>query len=59
MNNDEDRLFAGFAVLAVLLPIVGIVQYFMWRQLTPNRANQVLVWSIIGAVINMSIILSG
>lgn len=46
-NNEEDKPSIGYNILGFLIPIVGLILYFSWKDKTPNKAKSILTWSII------------
>jgi pSer/pThr/pTyr-binding forkhead associated (FHA) protein len=56
-ENDyiNDQLGVGWGILAFLIPIVGFILYFIWKDRTPHRANQVGVVSLIAFAINLAV----
>ena len=43
-----DEMGAGWGILAFLLPLVGWILYFAWKNERPNAASQVAKWAWIG-----------
>ena len=43
----NDSLGAGWAILAVLIPLIGIIMYFVWKDETPKRANSILMIALV------------
>ena len=54
-NNVEDKPNIGFNILALFIPLVGLILYFSWRNTTPNRAKSILTFALIGWAINIGI----
>ena len=50
-----DELAVGWGILAFLIPLVGWILYFVWRNETPRRASQVAVWAWVGFAVNFII----
>lgn len=47
LNQDDDKASIGYNILAFLIPLVGFILYFMWKDKTPNKAKSILMWSAI------------
>jgi uncharacterized membrane protein YvbJ len=56
-TNVVDKNSIGYNILSFIIPIVGLVLYFMFKKETPIKAKGVLTWGIIGFVINLLILL--
>lgn len=56
--NNEDSAGVGWIILALLLPIVGFILYFVWKSNYPKKASHILVAAIIGFVVNFIILMS-
>lgn len=54
MSAANDKLDIGWGILAFLIPIVGIIMYFSWKDQTPNKAKSVLIVSLVS--IGLSVI---
>ena len=48
-----DELGVGWAILAFLIPLVGWIFYFVWKDETPRRASQVATWAWVGFGVNL------
>lgn len=57
-DNSETKLHPGFIVLAILIPLVGYIQYFTWKKEAPQKAQNIIVWAIVGTVLNLIILMS-
>src|SRR5574344_1355550 len=57
-SNDDDKPNLGFNILAVLIPLIGYILYFCWRNNTPNKAKSILIWSVVGSVVGFILIYS-
>lgn len=44
----QDTPSVGFNILALVIPIAGLILYFTWKDETPNKAKSVLTCAIIG-----------
>jgi len=51
-EKKEEPLNVAYMILALIIPIVGIIQYIVWKKEQPKKANSILPWAIVGAVIN-------
>ena len=49
--RSEDQPNAGFAILSFIIPIVGLVLYFVWNKEYPNKAKSCLKGLIAGVVL--------
>lgn len=48
-NNVEDKPNMALNLISLLLiPILGIILYFVWRKKTPIRAKSILTYALIG-----------
>ena len=47
-TNSEDKPNTGLNILALFVPIVGLVLYFTWKKDTPVRAKSILIFALIG-----------
>ena len=48
-TNVEDKPNMGLNIVALLLlPILGIILYFVWKKDTPIRAKSILTYALIG-----------
>jgi len=47
-SDAEDVSSTGLNVLSFLIPIVGIIMYFVYRDETPIKAKACLKWTLIG-----------
>ena len=52
-EKKEESLNPAYIILAILIPLIGIIQYFMWKKDQPKKANSVILWAIVGIVINL------
>ncbi len=52
-QNEEDKASIGYNILAFIIPLVGFILFFMWKDKTPNKAKSILMWSAIGFGIGM------
>ena len=50
-NNDSGSAWWG--ILALFMPTVGLIMYFVWRRKKPKTAKVMLVGTIIGFVLNI------
>ena len=53
----KDEVSIGMFVLCILIPLVGIINFFMYRKEFPKRSKTYLSWSI-GAMIGYYIFMS-
>lgn len=56
--RSETKLHPGLIILALLIPLVGYIQYFAWRKDTPQKAQNILIWAIVGSVLGLIIFMS-
>lgn len=56
-TTKSDGSALGFGVLSFVIPVVGLVLFFVWRKSNPKRAK-VIMWSAIAGFIFFSAILS-
>lgn len=48
-NNVEDKPNMGLNIVSLLIiPLLGIILYFVWRKETPIRAKSILTYALIG-----------
>ena len=47
-TNSEDKPNTGLNILALFVPIVGLVLYFTWKKDYPNKAKSILIFALIG-----------
>lgn len=54
VNSDpSDKLGFGWGLLALLVPIVGWVLYYQWKNIQPHKAKSICLVAWIGFVINL------
>jgi uncharacterized membrane protein YvbJ len=51
--NASDKAGIGWMILSFLLPIVGLILYFVWKSRFPHKAGQILAAAGVGFVINL------
>lgn len=51
----KDELGIGWGILSFIIPLIGLILYFAWKEKTPHRANQAGVAALIGFGINLII----
>jgi|GEM_PF-1336421 Uncharacterized conserved protein, contains FHA domain len=51
VNND--KLSIGWGILAFLIPLAGLIMYFVWKDETPSRANAAGIVGIISFILNI------
>ena len=57
-NNNEDEPSVGYNILGFIIPIIGLILYFSWKDKTPNKAKNILTWSAISFGIGLVYVLS-
>ncbi len=50
--SPDDASSFGFAFLSFLIPLLGIILYFVWRAEFPKKASSCLKGAITGIIIN-------
>ena len=45
---EDEKLSLGMRILSFLIPIVGIVYYFVKKSETPQKAKDALIWGLSG-----------
>ena len=53
--QDDDTPSIGLNILAFIIPLVGIILYFFYREKTPNKAKEILKWALISMAIGFVI----
>lgn len=43
----------GWSILSLLIPLVGFILYFIWKNSFSKKASQCLIWGSIGLVLNL------
>lgn len=56
-DNKYDRLGCWMWGLCILIPILGLILYFIWKEEYPEKARSVVKASIIGFSINLMLIM--
>ena len=51
--KEEDGPSGGFAVLGFLIPILGLILYFVWKNEYPQRANSIGKGALIGVIVSV------
>lgn len=49
--NPGDKPSIGLNILAFLIPLVGIIMYFVMKAQTPNKAKSIIKWTLISIVL--------
>ncbi len=49
--GQEDKLHIGLILLSFLIPIVGIVLFFIYRKQFPAKAKTTLIVGLIGMIV--------
>lgn len=49
--NPADKPSIGLNILAFLIPLAGIIMYFVMKGQTPRRAASIIKWTIISIVL--------
>lgn len=47
-TNSEDKPNTGLNILALFVPIVGLILYITWKKDYPNKAKSILIFALIG-----------
>ena len=55
---NEDIPSGGLNVLGFLIPIVGLIMYCVMHGQTPRKANQIGLFSLVGFIINLFLIMA-
>lgn len=57
-NEQSDGVAGDFwwGVLGFILPLLGLILYFVWREDKPERGKSIIVGSVIGLVLNAVIL---
>ncbi len=58
VSNNEDKPSIGYNILGFVIPIVGLILYFSWKDRTPNKAKSILTWSAVSFGIGLVYALS-
>lgn len=48
MGNEEDEPSNGLNLLAFFLPLIGLIMFIVFHDKTPNKANKIGKWALIG-----------
>ncbi len=56
-NSSADMPNVGLNLLGFFIPIVGLILYCTMQAQTPRKANQIGLFSLIGFVVNLFLIL--
>lgn len=56
-NAEEDMPNGGLNVLGFLIPLAGLIMYCTMIGKTPKKANQIGLFSLIGFVVNLILII--
>ncbi len=51
-GNSDDAPSFGFAFLSFLIPLLGIILYFVWKAEFPKKASSCLKGAITGIIVN-------
>lgn len=54
----EDIPNGGLNVLGFLIPIVGLIMYCVMHSQTPRKANQIGLFSLIGFIVGLIVIMA-
>ena len=57
--NSADSGSFGWAILGFLIPLVGFIMYFLWKDTKPNSAKMAGVGGLVGMIINIILIATG
>lgn len=57
-TTSEDIPNGGLNVLGFLIPIVGLIMYCVMHGQTPKKANQIGLFSLVGFIINLFLIIA-
>lgn len=57
-ENQTEEAGVGWIILAFLIPLVGLILYFVWHGEKPKKANGVGIAALSGFIINLLIMLS-
>lgn len=50
---DDDRGSMGWTLLGIIIPIVGIILYFVWKNSKPCTAKMAGIGGLLGCIINL------
>lgn len=56
MVEDKPNMALNIVVLLVM-PLLGVILYFVWKEQTPKRAKSVLTYGLIGFGINFGLVI--
>lgn len=48
-----DELGVGWGILSFIVPLIGWILYFVWKDETPHRASQAAIWAWVGFGVNL------
>jgi len=54
-NEEDEPLHIGFKVASFLVPIVGIILFFMFRNEKPNKSKDAGIAALLGMGMNLII----
>ena len=54
-----DKGSVGWAILGFLIPLVGIILFFVWRNKKPDSAKKAIIGAAIGLVFNIIVQAAG
>lgn len=54
----RDELGVGWGILSFVIPLIGWILYFVWKDETPHRASQAAIWAWVGFGVNLIVTLA-
>lgn len=55
-DDEEDEPSTGLNVLGFFFPLVGLILFLVFRDKTPNKANKIGKWALIGFLVGIGLI---
>lgn len=53
-GQKSDQPNIGYNILGFIIPLVGVILYFSWKDKMPHKAKSILTWSAISAGIGFA-----
>lgn len=58
-DREDNSSPIGWCILSFIIPLVGWILYFNWRNTKPHKASVVCTWAWIGFVVNLIVAIAG